>query len=85
MLEARLETLNCFGNPQGIVNFQGVNQTKIEELAKGGWRLVTTICPSQSPEIIIGVFYRKADAPEAKVDAPAAPRKQPGRPKKADA
>ena len=85
MLEAKLEELNAYGHSESEVNFQGVNQTKIENLAKEGWRLVTTISPQPEPQIIIGVFYRKADAPEAKVDAPAAPRKQPGRPKKADA
>ena len=89
MLEVKLETLQSFGTPQdGSVNFMGVNQTKIENLAKDGWRLVTTISPRPSPEVIIGVFYRKAVEEAKKIDpAPpkVEPKRKPGRPKKSDA
>ena len=89
MLEARLETLHDYG-PAGegnVVPIAGINQGKIMELAKEGWQLVTTITPRPSPEVIVGVFYRKIHTAEKTVDAPAetdAPKKL-GRPKKTDA
>jgi len=80
MLEAKLETLNKYGcYPDGASSYQGVDDRKIKELAKDGWRLATTVEPRSTPEIIVGVFYRKV--PEIAAPAP----KNLGRPKKSDA
>lgn len=88
MLEARLETLHTYGPAgDGVVPVAGVNSTKIQELAKEGWQLVTTITPRPSPEVIVGVFYRKVHEPETpaiKQPAQEIPKK-PGRPRKSDA
>lgn len=90
MLEAKLEAIHCYGPSEGVMPVHHINEAKIQELAKDGWQLVTTINPRPSPEVIVGVFYRKIRDEEKKADAPAPqPEKpaarKPGRPRKSDA
>ena len=88
MLEARLEAIHSYGSSMnGVVPVHHINEAKIKELAKDGWLLVTVITPRPSPEVLVGVFYRKVSAPEKTVDAPAKTdtAKKPGRPRKTDA